>query len=90
MASDTRSVFPLRPSKYRTTAGAIRVPQGQKGVSTKPSKPVCLIQASPGRLEIKSLGNLDSADFAGMSQEMGHLLQENVQDPNLRAWLIPS
>lgn len=42
------------------------------------------------RLEIQSIGSLQSADFGAMAQEMGRLLEENVKDPDLRTWLVPS
>ncbi|KAF8315414.1 hypothetical protein DL93DRAFT_2125510 [Clavulina sp. PMI_390] len=41
------------------------------------------------QLEATSLGNLASADFAAMAQDMARLLEENVKDPDLRTWLMP-
>lgn len=41
------------------------------------------------RLEIESVGTLETADFAAMAQDMGRLLEQNVKDPELRKWLVP-
>lgn len=42
------------------------------------------------RLEVSGFGTLETADFGAMAQAMGGLLEENVKDPELRKWLIPS
>ncbi|KAF8320291.1 hypothetical protein DL93DRAFT_2073807 [Clavulina sp. PMI_390] len=41
------------------------------------------------RLTVSSIGNLATADFGAMAQEMSRLLEENVKDADIRKWLIP-
>ncbi|KAK8137430.1 hypothetical protein PG984_002923 [Apiospora sp. TS-2023a] len=42
------------------------------------------------KLVVKEYGSVGSADYGRMAQEMTHRIQENVIDPGLRDWILPS
>lgn len=48
--------------------------------------------AHEGRKElwVTDVGNIHSVDFGLLAQRMTHLIQENVKDPSLRKWIMPS
>lgn len=41
-------------------------------------------------LEVEGVGTIHSVDFGLLAQKMSHLIQENVKDPSLRAWIMPN
>ncbi|KAK8007642.1 hypothetical protein PG989_001632 [Apiospora arundinis] len=41
-------------------------------------------------LTVVDCNSIDCADFGRMAQHMTHLIQENVIDPDLRDWILPS
>ncbi|OAL53061.1 hypothetical protein IQ07DRAFT_350920 [Pyrenochaeta sp. DS3sAY3a] len=41
-------------------------------------------------LEVKDVGSIDQADFGKMAQRMADLIQENVKQPDLQEWIMPS
>lgn len=42
------------------------------------------------QLEVRAIGNIHSVDIGLLAQEMTHLIQNNVKDPSLRTWIMPS
>lgn len=41
-------------------------------------------------LKVKALGIIEMVDFGDLSREMATLMQKNVKDPELLAWITPN
>lgn len=41
-------------------------------------------------LTVHAVGNRYSVDFGSMAEQMGDMIQENVVDPDLHQWIVPS
>ncbi|KAI9166458.1 Glucan 1,3-beta-glucosidase [Paramyrothecium foliicola] len=41
-------------------------------------------------LQIQTTGSINTVDFGLLAERMTHLISQNVKDPQLRAWIMPS